>query len=150
MKTEVPGINDWHGYQDDMDAHYAFKVFFGKTLAEMQPWFRQSVIERTDELRFMPTKAFQYYIFALRDYIIEKNYSEDDDDCAVDCLFNLVQQKINSDPGAILPVIDELIPALHVIAANVAMYNINMDIYGSIPQRLQLLLQSYQQLHLPS
>lgn len=146
MTDKIPGLQDWQGYKDDIDARYAFKIFFGKTLAELQPLFKRNVIERTDELRFMPVRAFQYYIFALRDYIVDEHYSSDDSDCAVDCYFNLVQAKLDAAPEAILPVMELLLPSLHFISGNVAAYKIDEEIYGSIPQRLQTLLQRYRQL----
>ena len=146
MTDKTPDLQDWQGYEDDIDSRYAFEIFFGKTLAELQPLIRRNVIERTDELRFMPLKAFQYYIFALRDYIVNKHYRADDGDCAVDCYFSLVQEKLDTAPEAILPVMEQLLPSLQFIADNVAAYQIDEDIYGFIPQRLQILLQRYRQL----
>jgi hypothetical protein len=146
MTDKIPCLQDWQGYKDDIDARYAFEIFFGKTLAELQPLFKRNVIERTDELRFMPVKAFQYYIFALRDYIVDEHYNSDDSDCAVDCYFSLVQEKLDAAPEAILPVMELLLPSLHFISGNVAAYQIDEDIYGSIPQRMQTLLQRYRQL----
>ncbi|EGM76987.1 hypothetical protein Rhein_2927 [Rheinheimera sp. A13L] len=146
MTDKIPGLQDWLGYKDDIDSRFAFEIFFDKTRAELQPLFKRNVIERTDELRFMPVRAFQYYIFALRDYIVDEHYSSGDSDCAVDCYFSLVQEKLDVAPDAILPVMELLLPSLHFIASNVAAYKINEDIYGSISQRLQTLLQRYRQL----
>ncbi len=144
METIVPDLSAWQGYEDDIDSRYAFNTFFGKSLLEVQPLLKINVIERADEIRFMPVKAFQYYIFSLRDFILNKNYFVDEADCAVDSYFTLIQEKLNLAPDAILPIIDELLSSLHFIAENIADYNINEDIYGSIPARLQQLLHVYQ------
>ncbi|WP_206099675.1 hypothetical protein [Rheinheimera riviphila] len=41
---------------------------------------------------------------------------------------------------------EELLPSLHFIPTNLAAYNFDEEIYGSIPARLKTLLQSYRQL----
>ncbi len=53
----VPTEEDWGDYNSDLDQEYAHRVFAGHTNEEMQPHFRANVIERTDELRFMPEIA---------------------------------------------------------------------------------------------
>jgi hypothetical protein len=112
-----------------------------------------NVIERAWELRVLPVKAFQYYVFALRDFIINNNHVVDpnaaivgDINAAVDCYFSLVQFKLDEYPEHILPVMEALLPSLHFIADHVATFHIDEEIYGSIPARLQRLLQRYRQL----
>lgn len=51
---QIPSREDWGDFEDDLDARYAFKVFFGKSISEAVPLIQENPIERTDELRFMP------------------------------------------------------------------------------------------------
>ena len=59
---QIPSETDWEDVQNsnDLDAGYAYKIFFGKSLSEVQPDFARNPIERCDELRFMPKIPFQY------------------------------------------------------------------------------------------
>ena len=50
----VPTEAEWGNYQADLDQEYAHKMFAGRSNQEMIPHFRRNVIERTDELRWMP------------------------------------------------------------------------------------------------
>lgn len=61
----VPTESDWGDYQSDLDANYAHDLFGGRTNEEMQAHFRLNPIERTSELRFMPTIPFRYYGISL-------------------------------------------------------------------------------------
>ena len=51
---KIPSQDDWAGYEDDLDARYAYRNFFGRTIDEAVPLFHENPIERCDELRFMP------------------------------------------------------------------------------------------------
>lgn len=146
IENKIPTAEDWQGYQDDLDARFAYPLFFGKNIVEVQPVFQMNVIERAWELRVLPVKAFQYYVFALRDYIINHNNNVVFTNAAVDCYFSLVQFKLDEYPEHILPVMEALLPSLHFIADHVATFNIDEEIYGSTPARLQKLLQRYRQL----
>jgi hypothetical protein len=57
----LPTEAEWGNYQADLDQSYAHKMFGGRTNQEMIPHFQRNVIERTDELRWMPPIPFRYY-----------------------------------------------------------------------------------------
>lgn len=143
--TAIPALDDWAGYEEDMDARYAYDVFFGKSHAEVQPDIRRNVIERTDEIRFMPVKPFQYYIFALRDYIVEENYSNDDAADAVNCFFDLVIDKLKHHPSFILPVIYALLSSIEFIACHAEKYGIDEQIYGSLQLKFAEIMKQVEQ-----
>jgi hypothetical protein len=96
---QVPREEDWENYTEDLDADYAHKIFFGKTNEEMQPAFRRCVIERVDELRWMPKIPFQYYIFGLRDYVMRQEFDSYDDPDAASCFLNLFHRNFLFDAG---------------------------------------------------
>ena len=56
----VPTEAEWGNYQADPDQTYAHKLFAGRTNQEMLPHLRRNVIERTDNLRWMPVAPFRY------------------------------------------------------------------------------------------
>lgn len=134
---KVPTEKEWLGYEKDLDASYAYKVFFGKTNEEMQSSFKLNVIERTDEIRFMPVKAFQYYIFGLRDYVMKRNFGYLDSSDAASCFLGLVLEKLESEPSKIIPVLSELIPSLEFVSNNQNLYDANEEIYGNFKNKYE-------------
>ena len=90
MKTNVPTEEDWGDYQSDLDQEWAHKLFAGHTNEEMQAHFRANVIERTDELRFMPEKPFRYYMIGFRDFLKAGNFEHLEASDAASCFLNLV------------------------------------------------------------
>jgi hypothetical protein len=66
----VPTEAEWGDYRADLDQSYAHKLFAGRTNQEMLPHFRRNVIERTDELRWMPESPFRYYMLGFRDFVM--------------------------------------------------------------------------------
>ena len=136
----IPTEKDWAGYHNDIDARYSYKMFFGKSNEEMQPAFKNNVIERTDELRFMPDRAFRYYILGLRDHVQKRDFDEFWGADAASCFITLIQQKLNDAPGSVLPVIDELLPVIEFVAKNQALYEADIDIYGNFQDMYQNIL----------
>uniref|UniRef100_UPI0040566737 hypothetical protein n=1 Tax=Candidatus Electrothrix sp. TaxID=2170559 RepID=UPI0040566737 len=128
--SQIPTEKDWIGYEKDLDAKYAYKTFYGKTNEEMQSAFRYNVIERVDEIRFMPRGAFQYYIFGLRDYVIRQDFGFYDSSDAASCFINLILEKLRKDPEFIRPIISDLLPDLEFVAENQKLYEADGEIYG--------------------
>lgn len=134
---QIPTEKDWVGYEEDLDARYAYKIFFGKTNEEMQPAFKNNVIERVDEIRFMPRDVFQYYIFGLRDYVMRRDFGFYDSSDAASCFISLVLEKLRKDPESIQPVVSELLPDLEFVAQNQELYEADEDIYGDFEAMYQ-------------
>jgi hypothetical protein len=74
----VPTEADWGDYQSDLDQKYAHDLFAGHTHEEMQLHFYRCVIERADELRWMPKIPFRYYMLGFRDYVMAGKFPEFD------------------------------------------------------------------------
>jgi hypothetical protein len=81
----VPTEAEWGDYQADLDQEYAHKMFGGRTNQEMIPYFQRNVIERTDELRWMPPIPFRYYMLGFRDLVmagrLEETWASDAASC---------------------------------------------------------------------
>ncbi len=143
MNREIPTEQEWEDYWNDLDANYAHKIFFGKSNSEVQPDFQRSVLERIDELRFMPVKPFQYYIFGLKQYVESGNFIHFDKPDAASGFINLVAEMVEDKPKYIYPILNELMPALEEISSNQTDYEADLDIYGSFPDILRTIKQAY-------
>ena len=126
----IPGRAEWAGYEQDLDAAYAFKLFFGKTTHEVTKHFSGGhAIERASELQFMPRKAFQYYVFAFSEYLTSAAAAGDSD--AASPFLHLLLERERIDPGSVKEVFSELAPTVDFIAANQAHFDADTNIYGS-------------------
>ena len=138
MKRNVPTEADWGNWGADLDTEYAHENFAGKTREEVFPLFQSNVIERTDELRFMPPVPFRYYMLAFRDYVLSERVFavECEASDAASCFLGLILEKLESDPSVILPVMEELLPAAEEVAGRQEEYDAPVDIYGSFPRKV--------------
>ena len=127
--TKIPSQDDWAGYEDDLDARYAYRVFFGRSIEEVVPLFHENPIERCSELSFMPVKPFRYYILAFRDYLLSEQSREDSD--AASCYLRLIVEKIDNEPATIGPVLPALRESVQQVAESQAFYDADPHIYGN-------------------
>lgn len=131
----VPTESDWENYQDDLDASYAHKIFFGKTNDEMQKRFKGSILGRVEDLRSMPRVPFQYYIFGLRDFVMARDFNLLDSSDAASCFLDLLLQKIEEQPAYVITLIKELAPDINFVADNQELYKAPENIYGNFPSK---------------
>jgi len=133
---QVPTEADWGDYQADLDQTYAHKLFAGRTNQEMLPHFRSNVIETTDELRWMPEVPFRYYVLGFRDFVMAGEFNHLEASDAASCFLGLVLEKLEKQPGYILPILPDLLPAVRHVAMNQASFDANERIYGSFLETL--------------
>jgi hypothetical protein len=132
----VPTEAQWGDYQDDLDQSYAHKLFAGRTNEEMLPHFRKNVIERTDELRWVPEVPFRYYMLGFRDFVLSEHFGEFGAADAASCFLDLFLEKLEGQPSYILPIISQLLPAARRIATNQASFAASESIYESFREKL--------------
>jgi hypothetical protein len=132
----VPTEADWGDYQADLDQDYAHKLFAGRTNQEMLPHFHSNVIERTSELRWMPEVPFRYYVLGFRDYVMAGQFEECEAASAASCFLGLVLEMLEKQPGHILPVMPQLLPAVHHVAMNQVSFQASEDIFGNFQDKL--------------
>jgi hypothetical protein len=132
----VPTEAEWGNYEADLDQKYAHKLFAGHTNQEMLPHFRRNVIERTDELRWMPEWPFRYHMLGFRDFVMSDDLGERAADAA-SCFLGLVLEKLEKQAGYILPIIPQLLPAIRHIATNQSSFAASESIYGSFQEKLK-------------
>ena len=133
----VPTEADWGNYQADLDQTYAHKLFAGRSNEEMIPHFHRNVIERTDELRRMPELPFRYYMIGFRDFMMAGKFAPLWASDAASCFLGLVLEKLEKQPGYILQIMPQLLPAVRHVAMNQAAFEASEDVYGSFPEMLR-------------
>ena len=133
----VPTEAEWGDYETDLDRNYAHKLFAGRTNQEMLPHFRRNVIERTDELRWMPEVPFRYYMLGFRDFVMSDDLNELGAADAASCFIGLVLEKLEKQPEYILPIIPQLLPAIRHVATNQASFEASESIYGRFEEKLK-------------
>ncbi len=140
----VPTEAEWGEYQADLDQKYAHDLFAGRTNQEMLPHFRRNVIERTDELRWMPEVPFQYYVLGFRDFVMAGEFDALEASDAANCFLGLALEKLEKQPRFIVPVMSQLLPAIRYVAANQATYYASESICGSFPEKLKRIESLYE------
>jgi hypothetical protein len=137
-KMKVPTEAEW-GTPDpaDLDVAHARKMFLGKEAADSVSMFSESVLERIEDLQFMPPVPFRYYVFALRDYVLSPQAREQELDASdsASAFLGLIEWRLQEVPDSIAPVIGELLPAVHFVAERQADYAADPAIYGDFRVR---------------
>jgi hypothetical protein len=130
----VPTEEDWGDYKSDLDQNYAHSVFAGRTNQEMQRSFWENVLERTSDLRWMPDVPFRYYMLGFRDFVMAKDF-----DCygsdAASCFLGLILEKLENHPLAIIPIVQDLLPAAEYVAEHQAEFEADVEIYGNFSDK---------------
>ena len=132
----VPTEADWGNYQADLDQEYAHKMFAGRTNQEMLPYFRRNVIERTDELRWIPGVPFRYYMLGFRDFVMAGEFDPTGAPDAASCFLGLVLEKLEKQPKYILEIMPQLLPAVRHVAMNQSSFEATESIHGSFQEKL--------------
>jgi hypothetical protein len=136
----VPDENDWGaGEAGDLDLEYARKVFFGRSPAEAIQLLRGNVLERAEDLRFMPAAPFRFYMLVFREYVLSDTVFEDEIEAAsaADSFLGLVEVRLAEQPASVVPIITELLDAAHAVARRQSEYGASVDIYGEFTERVR-------------
>lgn len=143
----IPTEQDWGAFDADLDQKYAHQNFSGKSIEEAIPLFESNVIESCSELQLMPLIPFQYYMFALRDYVMSDRVliNETSPDAA-SCFLGLVLLKLNEEPASIFPIMEDMIPAVNYAASNQEIFDADIDIYGNFIEKLIEIKKKYEEI----
>jgi len=144
---DVPTEADWGDYRADLDQKYAHDLFVGHTNQEMLPHFQRNVIERTDDLRWMPELPFRYYMLGFRDFVAHAEINPDWAPDAATCFLDLTLEKLRKQPSYILPIMTDLLPTLRQVAQNQDVWRAKKKIYGDFEQKLAEIETLYNSLH---
>lgn len=127
--AKIPGVEEWAGYEQDLDVRYAHKLLFGKSVPEVIRHFGGGgSIERADELLFMPRRAFQYYVFAFASYLRTPDAAGNAD--APSAFLRLLAHREERDPGSVAQIYPELAEVIDDVAGRQDDYGADRHIYG--------------------
>jgi hypothetical protein len=130
VKLKIPGPIEWSGYERDLDVKYAHKLFFGKSIGEVQQYFGGTrSFERADELLFMPRQAFQYYVFAFAEFVLSDRAIGDSDSAS--SFLHLLMNREERDPGSVVQIFPRLLPTVEHVASKQTAFDADPAIYGS-------------------
>ena len=123
----------------DPDLAYAKEVFFNKPDEEVMHGFAQNVIERTNELRVMPTILFNHYFTHFLTYMLEQQHDEFDASEIADCFTTLLMEKLDQHAFTDKDLVLRAKHAIEHLSNNIDFYNSDIDIYGDLTAKLSLI-----------
>ena len=133
--SKIPGNEEWAGYKDDISAREAHRIWFGKSLDEMQPVISNRSIVLITGLQFMPRPVFQFYIFAFVQYVMSEAAIGDADAASV--FLNVLAAREKLDPGSVAEIYARLEPAVDFVAASQARFDASHDLYGDFAEKAE-------------
>ena len=137
----VPTLDDWHSEPWDLDVPYAFEHFNGKTLEESVKLFEESAPVYQEDLMFMPSRVFGYYLRAYLAYLLSPASANDSDGAS--CFISLIAHKLQWRPADIRPLWSEIRAVLEFLAANQSFFDADPEIYGSFQERAETLFSAF-------
>jgi len=143
MIDNVPTELDWGDYQADLDQKCAHDVFAGKSNEDVRNDFYRNVIERADELRFMPKKPFQYYMIGFGEFVLRGEFADYSSADAASCFLGLVIEKLDKNPDFILPIMEDLMPAIEYVGNNQIAFYASEEIYGDFLEKAEEIVSLY-------
>jgi hypothetical protein len=130
----IPGDEDWAGFKDDVSVREAHSFWFGKSLDDVQPFFKDGQsIQRAHELLHMPRRAFQVYVFAFAQHVMSEAAIGDSD--AASCFLNNLTAREKRDPGSVAQIFARLEATVDFVAASQARFDADHDIYGDFAEK---------------
>ena len=76
-------------------------------------------------------------MLGFRDFVLTGEFDPTWASDAASCFLDLVLEKLEKQPGYILAIIPQLLPAIRQIATNQASYGASESIYGSFQEKLR-------------
>lgn len=138
----IPTLEDWENYKDNLDSISAFKRFYGKSNDEMIKEFYQGVTETLSEFLYMPRKPFKYYIFSLAEFVKKRDFHPIYSRASVSAgtLIDIVLGRLKIDKESIVDISDELSNYFQFIYENIDTYNSEFENFEEDLKKLNLLM----------
>jgi hypothetical protein len=136
MADDIPTEDDWGDWKDDLDQKHAHGVYYEQSNEQMQERFVAAPVEAAEELRFMPSIPFQYYMMGFRDSVLSGKHDDLEAANAASCFIRLVHTKLKNNRNHIIPIVGSLMPALEYVAENQEIFGADLDIFGDFDELL--------------
>jgi hypothetical protein len=135
----VPPEDDWRSEEWGLDAESAYRKFHGKTMEEAVRLFEDNSLARQEDVLFMPSRVFAYYLRAYMTYLLSDAAKGDSDGAS--CFISLIGFKAEHKRDDIVPLWPEIEPVLTMLAARQDDFDADWDVYGSFRTRCHEIVQ---------
>jgi len=95
----------------------------------------------------MPEVPFRYYMIGFMDFTMAGEFGDESASDVASCFIRLVLEKLEKQPGHILPIMPQLLPAVRYLAMNQASFDADADIYGDFLEKLRSIEGIYETLN---
>ena len=137
----IPTLEDWHSEPWDLDIPCAFRNFNGKTVAEAVLLFEENSLRYQEDLMFMPSRVFGYYLRAYIAYLMSPASALDSDGAG--CFLGLIAHKVKYKPADVRPLWPEILPVLEHLAMHEEFFDTVPEIDGSFLQRAEEIVTAF-------
>jgi len=135
---QIPTEPDWFATDNDLDLKTAKKHFFGKTIEEAEELFVQNSLYYQEDIMFMSSAPFRYYVHAYMNYLLSDRSKEDTDGAS--CFLTLIESKQEFDQADLLVVWPRVKETIEHIRRNSEWFDWDESIYGNLEERTTPLL----------
>ena len=135
---KIPGREDINVY-DSLDERTACDHFLGKNLDEAEAMFQESSIYYQEDLMWMGTVAFRYYLPAVARFIRSEAADED----FVAHFSGTLKFRLEYEPRELAPVADQLAALCDYIIEHWSRFEDGMEAYGDIRARFVALRDAF-------
>jgi len=134
--VDVPSLEDWHNEPWEIDTPYAYQNFYGLDLHDATLLFHDGKsLHRQENLVYMPSRVFRYYVKAFVAYLLSGEAMEDSDGASG--FISMLELKIRRRLGDVLAVWNDIRPALIRLSEDQAFYAADPRIYGDFRTRIK-------------
>ncbi|MEP0916981.1 hypothetical protein NC981_09125 [Leptolyngbya sp. DQ-M1] len=113
---------------NSLDEISASKHFLNKTLQEAEALFQENSAYYQEDLMWMGSQAFQFYLQAVINYL--KSEHSLGDDHLIDCLYEIVVFRSQQD--GFLVTRDRVKEMINYVIENYAKFDVDEDVYGDL------------------
>jgi len=131
----IPTSVDWGPVEDDLDAADAYRNFAGRSNADVQSLFAADVLARAQDLRFMPSAPFRYYMKGFCDFVLSESYGQSRPWEVAEAFFSVAKSWVESDVAALAYLSQEVEKVLAKLVSKQNDYGADPDIFGNFSDR---------------
>ncbi|AMV37103.1 hypothetical protein [Planctomyces sp. SH-PL62] len=135
----IPTEADWRSEAWDLDTEWAYKNFQGKSYDEAVRLFEENALRYQEDVMFMPSRVFGFYLKAYMGYLTSDASRGDSD--AASCFLSLMDYKSEHEPDEIRPLWPEIEPVLRRLVEHQDDYDADWLIYEDFRARVRPIVQ---------
>lgn len=129
----IPTEDDWRSEPLCLDGEWAYKNFAGRTADEAVRLFEENAPHYQEDLLYMPSRVFGYYVRAFLKYL-ESDPARIQPDAA-SRFVGLIELLASSEPDRLRPIWGEVEPVLRRVVERQDEYDADWCVYGSFRTR---------------